>query len=364
MRKLNLKKPSFIKQHERLLMPVFLLLGFAVDWITLNRVDQVFDNIVLLVYVVLSGVAILIFHSQIQNRGAIFRRIKELSNLLLQYAFGGLFSGLFIFYFRSSSFVTSLPFLLILILLFLGNELFNKKYQRLILQVSIFYVGIFSYSNLVTPLLIGRISVWIFLLASLLSLLIFHLFILLTKKIIIDTDKVNNAYKYVGAIFSLFIFFYFTNVIPPIPLSLKESHVAHEITKQVGENSEIFYTLELEKSPWYVFWDKYNSDIHVFDNEPVYIFSSVFAPTNFKGTVYHQWSYFDDINNRWRETDRIPIEIIGGQDSGFRGYSLKNNVTKGTWRVDVETQRGQVIGRNIFDVMPEKENTELIEVWK
>jgi hypothetical protein len=364
MKKLSLKKPSFIKEHERLLMPVFLLLGFAVDWITLNRVDQIFDNIVLLVYVLLSGIAILLFHSQIQNKGNFFRKIKELSNLLMQYAFGGLFSGLFIFYFRSSSFITSLPFLLILIGLFLGNELFNKKYQRLLVQISIFYIGIFSYSNLIVPLLVGRINVWIFLFASALSLVFIYGFILLVQKIIIDPDKIKNINKIIAGVFTLFIVLYFTNIIPPIPLSLKESYAAHDIERRVSDTGNVFYEITVQEPKWFQFWKNASNSINIFPGESVFVFSSVFAPTNFKGTIYHQWSYFDKELGRWQDFERIPIDIIGGRDNGFRGYSLKNSLLVGSWRVDVETERGQVIGRIIFDIKEPKENIELEKIWE
>jgi hypothetical protein len=364
MKKISLKKPSYIKEHERLLMPAFLFLGFIVDWITLNRVDQIFDNIVLLVYVILSGISILLFHSQIQNRGPLFRKIKELSSLLMQYAFGGLFSGLFIFYFRSSSFITSLPFLLILIALFLGNEMLNKKYQRLIFQITIFYIGIFSYCNLVIPLLVRQINVWIFLLASFLSLIIIYLFIKLVQKIIIDPDKANNVYKFVLGVFTLFIIFYFTNIIPPIPLSLKQSYVAQEIEKQYNDDGEMLYEITVQENPWYKFWSSYSRTLNIFDSDSVYVFSSVFAPTNFKSRIYHQWSYFNPEAGRWQEYDRIPIEIIGGRDKGFRGYSLKTNLLKGSWRVDVETSRGQVIGRIMFNIKDAKENNSLITIWR
>jgi hypothetical protein len=364
MKKISIKKPSFVKEHERMLMPVFLISGFIIDWITLNRVDQVFDNLILLAYILLSGFSILIFHSQIQNIGSFFRKIKEFSNLLMQYAFGGLFSGLFIFYFRSSSFITSLPFLLILIGLFLGNELFNKKYQRLLFQITVFYVGIFSYSNLIVPILFKRINVWIFMLASSLSLILIYLFIILVKKIIIDPDKTNNIYKIITGVFMLFIILYFTNIIPPIPLSLKQAYVAHDIEKRVGKESGVFYEITTQKNPWYKFWSNYSRNLNVFSGESVYIFSSVFAPTNFKSTIYHQWTHFNPEISRWEEYEKIPIEIVGGRDTGFRGYSLKSNLLKGSWRVDVETERGQVIGRIIFDIKEPKENIELETIWR
>ena len=59
-------------------------------------------------------------------------------------------------------------------------------------------------------------------------------------------------------------------------------------------------------------------------------------------------------------TDRIPIVIAGGRDKGYRGYTVKQRVVPGDWRVDVETAEGRVIGRVSFQVEePEGETPEL-----
>ena len=41
--------------------------------------------------------------------------------------------------------------------------------------------------------------------------------------------------------------------------------------------------------------------------------------------------------------------IAGGRDGGYRGYSL-TTVNSGNWRVNIETERGQLIGRVKFKV--------------
>ena len=43
-------------------------------------------------------------------------------------------------------------------------------------------------------------------------------------------------------------------------------------------------------------------------------------------------------------------EAIGGRDGGYRGYSIKNDVTAGKWRVNVKTGDGKLIGRVGFTV--------------
>ncbi|MDZ7853559.1 MAG: DUF2914 domain-containing protein [Halomonas sp.] len=53
----------------------------------------------------------------------------------------------------------------------------------------------------------------------------------------------------------------------------------------------------------------------------------------------------------WRqdgeEVDRIPLEIQGGREAGYRSWSHKQNFpedTPGEWRIDVMTDRGRRIG--------------------
>ena len=53
----------------------------------------------------------------------------------------------------------------------------------------------------------------------------------------------------------------------------------------------------------------------------------------------------------WEKRDRIGYKVEGGRTSGYRGYSFKRNVEGGSWRVDVETDGGLVIGRTYFDIV-------------
>jgi len=51
-------------------------------------------------------------------------------------------------------------------------------------------------------------------------------------------------------------------------------------------------------------------------------------------------------------TDRIGFPISGGRDDGYRGFTVKQRVTPGDWRVDVETDDGRILGRVSFRVEP------------
>ena len=108
--------------------------------------------------------------------------------------------------------------------------------------------------------------------------------------------------------------------------------------------------MEYEPKKWYDIQEKWRPTFHRFENEPVYIFSSVFAPTRINTDIFHQWYYFDTSQNKWITSTRVGFPIIGGTDGGYRGYSLKKNVRPGTWRVEVVNTHNQILGRLTFTI--------------
>lgn len=86
----------------------------------------------------------------------------------------------------------------------------------------------------------------------------------------------------------------------------------------------------------------------------MYIYSAVFAPTDLNTQIFHRWQYFDEIKKKWIIQNDIPFPITGGRDEGYRGYSFKDGIFPGEWRVDVVTARGQIVGRiNVTVVLAE-----------
>ncbi len=148
------------------------------------------------------------------------------------------------------------------------------------------------------------------------------------------------------SIFVFFNFLYFTNVIPPIPLSLKFSGVYHSVYRVSSTN----YVGMYEPSQSLFFWKKRSSVIHRDQNGSVYVFSSVFAPTKLNTKIYHQWQYFDAVEKKWVDSSKIELNVSGGREEGFRGYSLKRSLQNGKWRVVVETARGQKLGQIRFEI--------------
>lgn len=344
----------WFEKYERFFSPLAFIVGFTLDSLTLTRIDLWIDNAVLIAYILIAGAGILLTNAYQSGRER-FRFLEPYALFLplpIQYAFGGLFSGFFIFYSRSASLVSSWPFLAFLTFFLLGNEFFRRRYTRLVFQLSIFFIAVFSYSIFALPILFGKMGNTIFLLSGLASL--GAIVILITLLSILIQNHIRGRRKIlfanIGVIYTLFHIFYFTNIIPPIPLSLKEIGVYHSVIKNgAGE-----YTLLAEPAPKHFFFQKYSSIFHKSEDESVYVYSAIFAPGELTTKILHRWAYFDKTNDEWITTDNIPFPIIGGRDSGYRGFTVKQNVTAGEWRVDVITERGQLLGRVKFQVVPTK----------
>jgi hypothetical protein len=336
-----------IERHERRLSAVAILLAFIIDSVTLVRVDLYLTNIILITYLVIAALGIFFINLHEDGRA---RFISEGAYrwifIAMQFSFAGLFGRFLIYYSRSGSIIASWPFLLILTLLLIGNEFARKHYTRLVLQISFFFLAIFSFLIFFIPVLLGEMSDSIFLLSGGTGLIIISLFIWFISYVTPKRVKHNNSKLFisVGAIFLVVNLLYFTNIIPPIPLSLRESEVYHSVLRTTDG-----YLVTGEREPAFAFLMPYKV-VHLLPSSQLSAYSAVFAPTDFETDIVHDWQYYNDISGEWQSRSRVVLPVVGGQDYGYRGYSIKSNLVSGYWRVNIETLRGQVIGRLNFRV--------------
>lgn len=335
---INYLKTIFHK-YERRAGFLFLVSGFVFDGLTLQRVDLFWDNLVILFYLFLVAVGIL----ALSLRSG---KYIDISAYAMQFAFGGLFSAFIVFYSKSASLTASFPFFLMLGVFFVGNEFFREKYKKFNFNLAVFFVAVFSYAIFSLPVLLRKLGTEIFILSGFLSLIVVVSLVFLIKKIAPTKflEYRKTATFTIGGIYLLFNFLYFSNIIPPIPLSLKEAGIYRFIERV--DNDFMFYG---EEWKWYEFWRKNKFGFR--QGESLYAYSAVFAPTKIESEIFHRWSFFDEKKDKWVESAYIGFPIVGGRDGGYRGYSIKENVWLGKWRVDVVTQRGQVVGRISFEIM-------------
>lgn len=351
-----------IHKYERYIAPFTFVIGFVLDTVTLKRIDLWFDHYILIAYLLLAGAGIIVVNAY--EAGYLHFRpldwVVPFMPVVVQFGFGGLFSAFLIFYTQSGLISKSWFFLLILFVLLVGNERFRKHYQRLIFQLSIFFIVLFSYTIFALPLITKHIGTIMFLLSGVASLGLLGLFLLLLSRITpLVKQRLQSIAISVGIIYLVFHLFYFANIIPPIPLSLKESGVYHSVARQDG-----IYRVTFESPPWYALFRETNSLFHWREGESIYFFSSVFAPTQLNATILHRWSYYDAVKNKWMRQGDLSIPIIGGRDGGYRGYSFFTRGKPGKWRVEVTTAQGQILGRETFTVVKTDNNIPFVEKLK
>ena len=157
----------------------------------------------------------------------------------------------------------------------------------------------------------------------------------------------GRVFSAIGVIFILIVGLYIGNIIPPIPLSLRDAGVYHGVIR-TGDS----YQVIAENKPFSVFdfFTRY-IPVHLIPGEPVFVYSSVFAPADFGTRIVHNWQYYSTTTREWVSENSVEFGIVGGQDEGYRGYTLKANPRPGYWRVDVQTLTGATIGRVTFKVI-------------
>lgn len=360
-----MKIEDLIKRYEKIehyVSPAGLVIGFFWHVLYLRRIDLLYDNLLLIFYLFITGMAIIYLNAykvgllSAKGPGLIkrfFSRFFEVISILipffLQFSIGGLFSSFLIFYGESGSLSISWPFLAAMVLLLVLNEFYYKRaYQILIIQICSYFMVIFLYLVFALPILFDRIGDTMFLISGGASIAIIILFVSFLRLVARQTVEKSEKWL-IGGVATIFItlnILYFANIIPPIPLSLKEGTIAYSV-KKIGNG----WAVEIEPKPWYLFWRDYNTTIHWQSGQRIYTFAAVFAPTKIKTNIYHVWSFYDKSLKKWVEKSKINYEIVGGRDGGYRGYSYKQSLTPGKWRVDIINSQGQVLGRLPFEIV-------------
>lgn len=335
---------TFFQKNEKWLTPTALIGGFIIDNLTLRRADLLMENILLAFYFIVVFVGVLFFHvfESRKNKTVSHNEKQSIIFLITQFAFGGLFSSLTVFYVKSASLFASWPFLLLLFGGMIATEYFKKHFTQFVVQLGTMYLLLFTYFIMVTPLFVRAINTWVFLLSGVLSLIVVFAYIFLFQGFVPSLFKYKQkiVFLIVGGIYMLMNIFYFTNIIPPIPLSLKDSGVYSLIEKKGNEYifSEFAHKFSLRD---------FKREYIISTNAPVYFYSAVYAPIKFEQKIVHEWQKKSQAGE-WVTVSVINFPIFGGSDAGYRGYSISNRVIKGEYRVLVKTQQGQVLGGDTF----------------
>jgi hypothetical protein len=368
---------------------VFFFSGVTFDSFTLTRIDSLTDNLILLLYLSLLGALIIITARANMGEGAadvsgepgmvanaqapaaslglktrsdaseaggcdiasswassvLMVRAQPYYPHAIQFLLGGLYSAYTIFYFQSASLTATAVFFGVLVALLVGNEFLHDRLSNLRLLVSLYALVVLSFFTFFLPALTGLMNTWVFLIGAGLSAAVTLQVVNLIyrgRPTSSRWEPILSGLPAIGLILVL-VGFYFLNWIPPVPLSMKFGGVYQKVAKADGA-----YRLTFEQGAWYQYWKR--SDDPFRGTGPAYCFTAVFAPVDMRTTIFHRWQYRPAAGRDFSTTDRIALAIAGGREGGYRGYTIKQRVMPGDWRVDVETPEGRIIGRVSFRV--------------
>lgn len=343
----DMKIVSFISRNWQHLYTVFFFGGFIVDAILLPDVTNPMTKYIGLAYLIILASAI-ILREWIASRNTASNVEQKLYALL---TFGVLFfsgaslSFVFIYALRSAAFAVSWPLFLILFACIVANEVVDTHRYRFTLDIAVFFVALMFYTIFNVPIVFGAVNDLVFLVAVAIAVLVGIIFISILRK----TSEVAEYERGRGYALALGIplfvgMLYFLNIIPAVPLTLKESGVYHFVART--PSGEYFGQKEVDSR----FLAKYRRQVfHVGEQDSgVYFFSSVGAPAKVSAPITHVWEYYDPVENRWVTSSTISFEVSGGRKDGYRAYSKKENVIPGLWRVTVKVDDNRIIGRMRF----------------
>ncbi|MDP2153389.1 MAG: DUF2914 domain-containing protein [Methylotenera sp.] len=324
---------------------IFFISGFVWDALTIGHNVVASDLWIFAGYLLCAAIILyLIGHPiSIENSEgrlvSIFKRHyrPRVPYFLLQFLFGSLFSALFILYFKSSSHWLSWLMSLVLAVLLVANEFLESEYKRFTLSWSMFGLCAMLLFNFALPFTLGSINeIWFYLSTLLGASLAFWLY----RK----TPNQLGSIKPVAAIAVLLMLAYAADMIPPVPLVKRDVVMAFELDKIDGQ-----YRLVHQPSIWWMFWYTASNDLKMVEGQRVYCFSSIFAPPGLNTKLYHRWQHYNK-KQGWVTQSHIGFDLSGGRHAGFRGYTYKNNLAEGDWRVSVETENEKTITIHKFSI--------------
>ncbi len=338
---------AWLQKHERVLIPATLVFGVVVDAITFATIDVVLAFSLLIGHVLLVGWAIAFLQGYdarvFSHKSRVFQYGRLIVPYVIQFSFGALLSAVFIFYVFSGSIWVSWPFVLLVVVLMISNDVFRKYYMRATIQMGLYFFILFALSSVMLPYVLQKMGAWLFVFSGVFAIgLIWGYIKWLAGFVPTISFGIKRFEKPIITIFIIMNALYFLNVIPPVPLSLRDSVVAHSVAR-----SSAGYSLQVEKQS---FFQRFVPGQRIYrqDGEPVVVYTAIFAPGSLRARVYHNWQHKE--NGAWVSKGRFSYTVFGGRQDGFRGYSQKSTLDPGSWRVDVETERGQVMGRVRFSI--------------
>jgi len=325
----------------------FFTAGFCFDALLLHRIDDPLMLTHQAVYLLLAALIIAwdLFceegHSPVPkwlDKAWIYREG------ILHFVLGTLLNVYTIFYFKSGSMMSSLSFLAFLGLLLFLNEARPSRISKHLLRNALFGLCLISYMNIIVSIAIGSVGPWVFILAIGVAFGVHTCFVSLLRSRLPGPRLFREIKMPFLGIAAIYVLLYAFKVLPPVPLSVKFMGIYRDIARDGGN-----YRLGFHGATW-KFWQNGERVFEARPGDKIVCFVQVFSPTRFKDQLFVRWQHKDKLRG-WQSWDAIAMDVAGGREEGYRGYTLKTNYQPGDWRVSIETADGREVGRIGFEVV-------------
>lgn len=259
--------------------------------------------------------------------------------LALQFLFGSLLSALFIFYFKSAGHLGTLLLSGLLASLLVGNEFLGRHYRhRFTLTWGMFGLCAMLLFNFIVPHLVGSLHpAWFYVSSFAGAAVAFALHAYAPGQ--------PGRIRSVGALALCLALANLGDFIPPVPLVERNLLLGTDFNKTAN-----VYSLQVEASPWWRFWQSDSRILHLQEGERLYCLAAVFAPQGLSTRLQHRWETLDS-SGQWRVSSQASFPLTGGRQGGFRGYSFKDNPAPGLWRVSLLSEGGRTLSVTEFQVV-------------
>jgi hypothetical protein len=322
--------------------------GFTWDSVTMGKVVSFYDLLILTTYYFGAGLVLILLVREVQPQW------QNWFTFLIQFFFGGLFSALVVFYFKSSGSLYTFLVVIFLALMLVSNEFIGKKYQSRTLTWTIFAVCGTMYLNFLIPHMVHSIKpVWFYLSCIFSLTVVFAIhgiayakqrasMTIEIKKLQYLRDLRQMAPSLV--VVALLVVLYQLQLIPPVPLVLKESYICKDFSNENG-----VYQCQAERQSLARTLGFGGDVIHITNGEKIYNLSAVFAPTGITVDLEQRWWLWNEQLGRWVASGVVPLPMQGGRKEGWRTYSyIQASSQAGDWKVETALRDGAVLAVAYF----------------
>lgn len=377
----KIREKPLVQKIEKFFPAIAFLGGFTWDSITLGQMVESSDLIFLLAYY--TGAFILIILLSAHKSPNSYTRVDGTSGInvgtldaegkpspstkkrkyfldrewsdpwkkrftwAIQFCYGSLFSALVVCYFKSSGSFTTFILVAFLAVLLVCNEFLQKRYESFAITLALFCLLGTMFMNFAIPHLVHRIGFEWFFISTILSFGVCTLVWLISHRK--PTVLIGP-----GIICLLLIISYLVNLVPPVPLVMKQQMVCTNLeVKKKGNTIESFVG-ETDLPSYLQQIGVALPTIHKRGNQEIYFAASVYAPAELKAMLEYRWYKVDPITGKFQLETTISSSkmlMTGGREAGYRSYNMRSNLPEGIYRVETAYSHGAVIGSMTFKVV-------------